>query len=302
MNIAFICGSPRSGTTILSEILDRHPQIQEWYEPYYIWAYHFDIRSNDIWIDDDLTDKALRSIRREFKIFTEKSGARLVLDKSPGHALNIKIISKIFPTAKWIHAYRDGRDVTLSIKKEWETRKQMVASRDLSRLYKISWTMLKRQPYWRYRLKAILFEIKNHMSLNPKTYLNKSKWRGKPYWGPRFEGWERYLSDHSPLEFNAMQWVKLVEAVRRDWDTLPEENKIEIKYEDLLRSTKHTLTALFRTLGLQPANDFYDNLPKLKEKNYGKWRHGFAEGEIHKIRPILTPMLCELGYENCLDW
>jgi len=38
---AFIIGSPRSGTTILENILHCHPHIAELYEPYYLWENFF---------------------------------------------------------------------------------------------------------------------------------------------------------------------------------------------------------------------------------------------------------------------
>jgi hypothetical protein len=40
-SFVFIVGSPRSGTTIFGELLDKHPQLSQWYEPYFVWDRFF---------------------------------------------------------------------------------------------------------------------------------------------------------------------------------------------------------------------------------------------------------------------
>ena len=80
--------------------------------------------------------------------------------------LNINIIDRIFPNAKWIHIVRDGRDVTLSINKEWNKRKQIVKERNIHQLIHTTMNMLKRQPFLKYRVMAVLFELFSNSSLN----------------------------------------------------------------------------------------------------------------------------------------
>jgi hypothetical protein len=302
MRVAFIVGSPRSGTTILGNILDCHSDIAEWYEPYYIWESYFDTKQDDVWRAADLTAKSLRSIHGEFSNFSQKAGCRVIVDKSPGHAMNIPIINKIFPAAKWIHILRDGRDVTLSIKKEWAKREQIVSQGNFIGLIDVTGRMLARQPFWRHRLKAVLFELRAISSLNPRMYLNKSKWRGKAGWGPRFEGWEEYLRTHSSLEVNATQWVKSVEAVQVSWPMLPEKNKIEIRYEDLLRLPEATLKKVLKILELEPKDDFFRKIPLLKRDNFHKWEKEFNAAEINKIKPILSQLINDLGYAHTRQW
>lgn len=302
MNIAFIIGSPRSGTTILGDILDRHMNIAQWYESYYMWAYFIDSKESDVWKKEMLTKKALAGIRREYSIYQRKSGKSCIIDKTPEHAFHIEVILEIFPTAKWIHIIRDGRDVTLSIKKEWNKRSQMVNEKNYRQLLMTSWRMLRRQPYIRYILMALCHEILNNRSLNPKMYLNKSKWKGKPYWGPRFAGWETYLANHEPIEFNAMQWVKSVEAVFDSWHLIQDRNKLEIRYEDLLQDPERMLAAIVKFLGFEADSTFLATIPKLYRKNFNKWKTGFTASEINKIKPILNPLLEKLEYTKRFPW
>lgn len=302
MKVVFVIGSPRSGTTIFGEILNCHLKIAEWYEPYYLWEKYFPSKENDVWEEEYLSEKTRRCIRNEFRVFRRKAQKPIVLDKSPGHAFNVEIINKIFPEAKWIHIARDGRDVALSIKKEWDRRNQIVKQKDFHVLLLTAARMLQRQPYWRYRFMALIYEIKSNATLNPLKYLNKSKWEGKEGWGPRFEGWKEYLQTHSSLEYNAMQWVKSVDAVRESWAILPKQNKIEIRYENLLRFREETLSNVLDFLAVEPSSDFFAKTPKLKKDNFNKWKKAFTREEIKRIKPILAPMINDLGYAHPNEW
>jgi hypothetical protein len=302
MKIAFIIGSPRSGTTILGNILNHHPEIAEWYEPYYLWEKYFPCKTDDIWLEEHLNKEIKERILKEYRIFLRKAKKSVVLEKSPGHELNMGIIHKIFQDAKWIHLLRDGRDVTLSINKEWILRSQLVKNKDFARLFKVAWNMLKRQPFWRYRIMAVLYELQSTFSLNPVRYLNKSRWQGKEGWGNRFRGWKGYLRMHSTLEFNAMQWIKSVEAVQDYWSILPEKNRIEIKYEDLLGSPEKTLGRIFKILEVDTPAGFFDEIPTLKKNNFHKWSKEFKKEQLTEISPILTEKLLYLGYENDTNW
>lgn len=302
MKVAFINGSPRSGTTILENILNGHPDIAEWYEPYYLWGKYFSSVENDIWTPAQLTPYIKRRIRGEFENFSRRTQKFIVLDKSPGHVFNIKIIQSIFPNAKWIHILRDGRDVTLSIHKEWVKRKEIVQKKDYRRLARVAKEMLQRQLFWKYRLMAILYEMKTNLSVSPVDYLNKSKWKGQIGWGPRFEHWRQFLHTHSELEFNAMQWVESVEAVRQNWNGLADDDKIEFRYEDLLMNTEGTLSEIFTTLGVNADRNFFKNMPKLKHNNYKKWKLEFSDNELQAIKPILAPFIEKYGYGRPRDW
>jgi hypothetical protein len=195
-------------------------------------------------------------IRKEYAIFRKKSLKSLIIDKLPIYVFNILTIHEIFPEAKYIHLIRDGRDVTLSMKKEWSKRSTIVETKNYLGLIRTALNMLKRQPFFRFKLMAIFHECSSIRSLNPAEYLNKSRWNGQTGWGPRFEGWQEYLQTHTNLEFNAMQWVESVEAAKEAWPALPEKNKVEINYEDLLLHPEETLSVVLDFLEVKPTPAF----------------------------------------------
>ncbi|HDQ41912.1 MAG TPA: sulfotransferase [Desulfonatronum sp.] len=298
----FILGSPRSGTTILGEVLGSLPSVAHWYEPYYAWERHLSGLPDDVWSIDQLSADISLKIKKDYLCFARLSKKDILVDKTPTHAFNIPFIQRVFPDARWIHIIRDGRDVTLSIRREWEKRAAIVRQKDWAGFFRITRNMLARQPFWRFRLMAVLHELRTKASFNPSRYLNKTRWEGYPGWGPRFPGWKSYLEQHTTLEFNAMQWVTSVNAAMDDLRALPEENTLEVRYEDLIVNQDEVLSDILAFCGAIPSSSYLKELPRLKANNSQKWHNAFDASEIEMIKPILTAQLSKLGYLDKWPW
>lgn len=124
--IALLAGFPRSGTTLLEQIIDAHSGVDSVEER--------DVLSGDIFAslteghpDDapviDLLDKlAAPIIRRARQRYVKRlrqwmpnaAPGRLLLDKNPGSTLMIPVLRRLVPGAPVIVALRDPRDVVLS--------------------------------------------------------------------------------------------------------------------------------------------------------------------------------------------
>ena len=104
--IAFIVAPPRSGTTILEEILGAHPEVGHFYEPYYIWYYHAKNLANDCIAIEDIGPTEADWIRRQFKTFSRAARKGIIIEKSPEHSLNLPVVRYVFPQAKIIHIIR----------------------------------------------------------------------------------------------------------------------------------------------------------------------------------------------------
>lgn len=293
----FLVGSPRSGTTILAELLGRHPDALEWYEPYFIWDWHLGLS------DDDVREAVLATapvrdfIRREFEIFLRKSGRKLILEKLPDHAFQIPYVNAVFPDARWVHIIRDGRDVTLSIQKEWHRRRETVERRSFRRLLRTAGDMLRRQHFWRNRAQAVLFELRSNRSFRPGRYLNKAKWGGAVGWGPRFPGWQEELRRRSLVSFNALQWARSVERIFDDSRLIPPGRWLEVRYERLVADPGAVLGEIFSFLGL-PAVDLDAIAGDLHRNSVGLSRKGLSAVDLRQVEETVGLLLRSLGYRE----
>jgi hypothetical protein len=307
VEFVFIVGSPRSGTTVLGEILDRHERICQWYEPYFVWDKKFRYASHDQRSEKDATPDVKKQIFADFSRYRKDSENRIIVDKSPRNSLKIPFVRAIFPSARFIHILRDGRDATLSIHKEWQRRINIVSDRSRAGAFnygnalKVIGQWLKRQPFLRDRMRALWFETHGHL-IDRSRHLNRRRWNGRVGWGPRFPDWESTLESHTLLQFNAFQWLSCTESILREWPSIPGDRKLELRYEQMITDGPEAIDRVLDFLGLQADRNFYERIPKLNSGNSGKWREGFTLEQAAQIAPIITSRLCSAGYESDPEW
>ena len=147
----FVTGYRRSGTTLLGNVIDRHPAIAVFVESFFIPRYYYTqtmfwplrreanflrlarsitgeepARQNHLTLDEG----QVRSIQERTlpalvdALLTEWArgrGKERWADKSPGYITKMPVLARMFPDARFIHIIRDGRDVWLSLKNlRWE--------------------------------------------------------------------------------------------------------------------------------------------------------------------------------------
>jgi hypothetical protein len=118
-------GAPRSGTTLLRKVLDRHPQIRSGAETKLFVPAAFNLAWLAEAYDIPLGDlKAMRAISSSQAAFIDAFAARVRNDsgkarwaeKTPQNIRNLDWILSRFPEASIIHIIRDGRDVVCSMR------------------------------------------------------------------------------------------------------------------------------------------------------------------------------------------
>lgn len=295
----FVVGSPRSGTTILSEVLGRHPDIADFYEPYYIWDYRTGSGNDDV-RTAAIADASTRAlIRREFELFAKKSRKSVVVEKSPENCFRVPYVHAVFPEAKWIHIIRDGRDCVESIYRESEKRKQIVQERNIKQLFGVAYEMLRVQRFWRNRWQALWFELREIKSFDPRRYFNKAKWEGGAGWGPRFRGWRDARRQLEPVAFAALQWRTSVESLMNGLQQVPPEQQINCRYEDFVAHPEPELERLFDFIGVAPMPQIARDIT---QHSIGKWRHAFTPRELGVIGPVIGDLMVQLRQTQNLSW
>ena len=147
----FIVGCPRSGTTLLRMMLDSHPDLAIPPESHFIpkvWAlrrrYERDgaakvervasdimrthrfkewgLPDEDVWLRlRSLTKPGIAEVIDAFFVaYAERDGKPRWGDKTPGYSIEMVGIAELFPTARFVHLIRDGRDVAMSIRANFQ--------------------------------------------------------------------------------------------------------------------------------------------------------------------------------------
>lgn len=114
----FVLGFPRSGTTLLAEILAGHPGAHVCDERNLLGEAlrHFTGRPGGLRALAEADSGALDPWRERYwtRARAEGFGGGLLVDKSPFHTLHLPLIAKLFPHAKVLFALRDPRDVVFA--------------------------------------------------------------------------------------------------------------------------------------------------------------------------------------------
>jgi len=306
MPLVIITGVPRSGTSIVGRILDLHPQISTWVEPYYIWDHHFRSAANDERTADDATEEVQRWIRAAFSNYRRSLKADIVADKSPRLCLKIPFVRKVFPEARYIFVFRDGRDTILSIWRQWQKKAEIFGDAQRgeqrqNRLYILK-RWLGRRPTWRFRIQSIMFELGPPLNWPKKKFLNKIRWDGRFGWGPRFKGWQDIIERATPLEFSAHQWVHCARGILDNIDLIPRDRRMILNYEQFIVDPQTSIENALNFMHLETPREFIAKIPPVWSDNSNKWLQAFSNDERREIGPIIGQTLIDFGYAHDDCW
>ncbi|HYV32180.1 MAG TPA: sulfotransferase [Candidatus Binatia bacterium] len=113
--LAFLGGHPRSGTTLLEQILDAHPGVAALDEP----SAFLEVLEPEFHRANDLSSPRLNVLRRRYTeaLLREVGPAgagQLLVDKNPSPTARLPVWLRVLPELRVIIALRDPRDVALS--------------------------------------------------------------------------------------------------------------------------------------------------------------------------------------------
>jgi Tfp pilus assembly protein PilF len=112
--LALLGGHPRSGTTLLEEVLDAHPGVAALDEPTafleVLQPAFYRSSNHSIGVLNGLRRRYIEALSRE----VGPSAGKLLVDKNPSPTARLPIWLKVFPELRVLIALRDPRDVALS--------------------------------------------------------------------------------------------------------------------------------------------------------------------------------------------
>ena len=115
--IIFICGMPRSGTTLIEQIIAAHPQVNGAGELIYLqnlikknFIENFKLNKQKIINEASSNNNIIESKYFEFLDF-HKFSSKLITDKAPQNFRWIGFMKIFFPNSKIIHCNRNAKDI-----------------------------------------------------------------------------------------------------------------------------------------------------------------------------------------------
>ena len=113
--LTFLGGHPRSGTTLLEQILDAHPAVAALDEP----GAFLDVLQPEFHRSQQLSSPRVNALRRLYiQALQQELGAaaagKMLVDKNPSPTARLPVWLRVFPELKVLIALRDPRDVVLS--------------------------------------------------------------------------------------------------------------------------------------------------------------------------------------------
>lgn len=213
-----VIGAPRSGTTLMGELLAAHPALAQVDEPRLTWRYGNDSKS-DMLQPQDARPEVRDFIRQRFAATVQREGKQRLIEKTPSNSLRMEFVEQVLPGCLFVHIIRDGVESSLAIRRFWQQHARGVKPKKLwERLREIK---PRQFPYYGKEF------IRRVM---PKPLAGLVK---QPVWGPRIPGIDSLLKELELIEVCALQWRTCVEAACHYGRTLPADRYMECRLEEM---------------------------------------------------------------------
>jgi hypothetical protein len=267
--LLLIGGRARSGTTLLRDLCDSHPDITLTHEfgtflalnePYP--AYRDEILRR--WRAQGISRcRVLRSLPMRPKVRSWALSMR-------GHAFTIRYLAKI----RRYRAGPIGFEAIAATLREMFPRPRVLGDK---------------MPHYVHRLdrlaptsglaNVIIYRdcrdvISSHLKLARTTWRNMA-----------------WVRSQDTAEKVAAHWVEAIEAMERHRDRIH-----VVRYEDLVRDPRRELATLGQWLGVDPAGFSETSIRGVRNDGVGKFAEGLTEQELEEIMRIAGPTMARLGY------
>ena len=263
----FLIGAGRSGTKFLRSVLAESDEVATIpYDVGYVWRYGNESHPDDELTVDMLTPQIKKYIHKTLpKLADVKSigKSRFLLEKSVPNTLRVNYLYKIYPNAKFIHLVRDGRAVTESAMRLWQTPPEKGYLFKKLHYFPLS---NYRYAYW-YLLNVIKGKLKGG--------------RGQQIWGPRYSGIYEDLENASLSQICARQWSRCIEVACKQLASIPKNQVLTVSYESMMEGDD-VICSIINFLRLEESKavlDFFHK--KLEPLNKDKWRGSLSKEDLH---------------------
>ena len=277
-----IIGAGRSGTNMLRDIITDIPSLETWDcdEINPIWRYGHRSFPTDELSEEQATPRIKNFIREQFQKIHRATGASNVVEKTCANSLRIPYVFSIFPDAKYIFIYRDGRDVVPSAMKRWTSKLDFRYT-----LKKLRYVPFIDLPF--YVAKFGSNRIKRIMTR--KDVLS--------FWGPIYKGLKSDVQQKELLEVCAEQWKHCTTHMLQHRALIPSSQLFEIQYEEFVNAPVAQMSALCSYLGVElSTKDLEARTAKVSTKSVGSYKRKLTSKEQETLHSIVSETLAKANY------
>ena len=178
--IIFICGMPRSGSTLVEQMIAAHNEVSGAGELSYV---RDSVAKNFLEESRFNKQKIIEEALAERNILAEqyiellkhhKFKTNIITDKAPQNFLWLGFIKIFFPNSKIIHSYRNSKDNCLSIFKNYFPSNDMLWSFDQSNIANYYNLYLDLMSFWKTKFNESIFDVNyEHLVRSPEDELKK---------------------------------------------------------------------------------------------------------------------------------
>ena len=230
--IIFICGMPRSGTTLVEQILSSHNKIfgagelnflRQVTTKFFVLE---DKLNNQKIIEEINSSNNILNIEYYKLINYLKIKESIITDKAPQNYIWIGFIKYFFPNAKIIHCCRNKKDVLLSIYKNNFSSSDMDWSydpRNIVRYYNLYLDLIK---FWKYKFEKFIYD------LSYEKLVTDSENQIKKLLEYCSLEWDKNCLNHNKYSKTAIQTVSISQARKPIYKSSVNSSEIYSKYLD----------------------------------------------------------------------
>ena len=163
--IIFIVGLPRSGTSLVEQIISSHTEVYgggelKFLEELILGNFYND-NSFDNLSKDIQNESLLKNIREQYyeKINNFKTNKKIITDKAPLNFRWIGFIKVLFPNAKIVHCQRDPKDNALSLYKNIFDEK-LNWTYNQSDIFNFYSNYVDLMELWNHKMNSFIYDVK----------------------------------------------------------------------------------------------------------------------------------------------
>lgn len=275
--LVVVVGAARSGTKLLRECLGREPGISVVpYDMNFIWRL-----GNESLPHDEIPASAAtpRTGARIARHLDRWRSSPILVEKTVSNALRVPFVHALFPDAMFVHLIRDGYDVVESSHRQWSA-----------------------SPSWQYMFRKVRsvpvmvaprYVLRAGGDALVRQFSNVQ--RTVPVWGPAYRGISDDLATEPLMLVVARQWRLCVESALSGLCNVPESQRIQVRYENLVADPDREIERVAQFCGVEAPKTVAGEI-EVRRSEIGKGRRSLTDDQIALIGSEIDAIRARLGF------